>query len=146
MTGTDAVRAIEAVYRARTPCSRTMHDEARRYFPGAVTRSVAFFPPYPVYVARGSGCRVHDVDGNDYIDHLGNFGSMIHGHAHPAIVAAVSEQLPLGTDYGAPTKLHLALAHELTCRIASLERLRFATSGSEAVLYAVRAARAFTGR
>jgi glutamate-1-semialdehyde 2,1-aminomutase len=146
MPAINAVRSIETVYRARTPCSATMHDEARRYFPGAVTRSVAFFPPYPVYVARGTGCHVHDVDGNEYIDHLGNFGSIIHGHAHPSVVAAVRDQLPLGTDFGAPTKLHLALAHELTCRIGALERLRFATSGSEAVLYAVRAARAFTGR
>jgi glutamate-1-semialdehyde 2,1-aminomutase len=142
----DARAAIERAYRARTPKSAALHDRAMGLFPGGVTRSVTFHPPYPVYIADGCGCRVRDVDGNEYLDCLGNFGSMIHGHAHPSVVAAVREQLTRGTDFGAPTEAHLALAREIARRVPSVERLRFTTSGTEAVLYAVRAARAFTGR
>lgn len=145
-TATEARDVIERAYRARTSTSATLHADAARVFPGGVTRSVTFHPPYPVYIAEGCGCRVRDADGNDYLDCLGNFGAMIHGHAHPAIVAAIREQVGRGTDYGAPTEAHLSLAREIMRRVPSVERLRFTTSGSEAILYAIRAARAFTGR
>ena len=138
--------SIEATYRARTARSAALHTEAQRVFPGGSTRSATVFPPYPVYMAGGCGCRLRDVDGNEYIDHVGNFASMIHGHAHPAVAAAIRDQLARGTDFGSPTELHLALARELMARVPSLERLRFTTSGTEAVMYAIRAARAFTGR
>src|SRR5215208_7150099 len=142
----EARRSIEAAYRARTARSAALHDDALVCFPGGVTRSVTFHSPYPTYIADGCGCRVRDVDGNEYVDLVGNFGSMIHGHAHPAIVAAIREQVGHGTDFGAPTELHLALGREIQRRVPSVERLRFAGSGTEAVLYAVRAARAFTRR
>ena len=142
----EARATIERTYRSRTPRSAALHDAALSVFPGGVTRSVTFHAPYPAYVAEGCGCRVTDVDGNGYIDHLNNFGSMIHGHAHPAIVASIQEQARHGTDFGSPTALHLALARAIARRVPSIERLRFTTSGTEAVLYAVRAARAFTGR
>jgi glutamate-1-semialdehyde 2,1-aminomutase len=137
---------LEDTYRARTPGSAALHDDARRYFPGGATRSVALYQPYPVYIAEGCGDLVRDVDGNWYLDHLGNFGSMIHGHAHPIIVGAINEQVARGTDFGSPTELHIAMARELTRRVPSIERLRFTTSGTEAVLYAIRAARAFTSK
>ncbi len=123
-----------------------MHREAESLFPGGVTRSVTFFAPYPTYIAEGCGCRVTDVDGNQYIDHLNNFGSMIHGHAHKGVTQALAAQAASGTDFGTPTEHHIALAKVLTSRVPSVERIRFANSGTEAVLYAVRAARAFTGR
>lgn len=137
---------IEEVYRARTPRSAALHEEARCIFPSGATRSVTLFQPYPVYIASGRGCRVVDVDFNEYLDVQNNFGSMIHGHAHPAIVGAVSAQATRGTDFGSPTELHLKLAREIASRLPSIQRLRFTTSGTEAVMYAVRAARAFTGR
>jgi glutamate-1-semialdehyde 2,1-aminomutase len=115
-------------------------------FPGGATRSVTLFQPYPVYIASGRGCRAVDVDFNDYVDVQNNFGSMVHGHAHPAIVAAISAQAARGTDFGSPTELHLELGREISLRLPSIQRLRFTTSGTEAVMYAVRAARAFTGR
>ena len=99
-----------------------------------------------MYIDSGCGCRVRDVDGNEYLDHLNNFGSMIHGHAKPRIVAAIREQAERGTDFGSPTELHIALAREITQRVPSIERIRFTASGTEAVLYAIRAARAFTGK
>src|SRR5262245_29370156 len=145
-TAAEAREAIERAYRARTPKSAALHSDAVRVFPGGVTRSVTFHSPYPVYVDEGCGCRIRDVDGNDYLDCLGNFGAMIHGHAHPAIVGAIREQVGRGTDFGAPTEAHLSLAREIMGRVPSIERLRFTTSGTEAVLYAIRAARAFTGR
>jgi glutamate-1-semialdehyde 2,1-aminomutase len=138
--------AIEVAYRARTPRSEALYAESRERIPGGLTRSVAFYTPYPAFMAGGSGCHVRDADGNDYLDHLNNFGSIIHGHAHPAVTAAIREQVGQGTDFGSPTELHLALARELSRRVPSVERVRFTTSGTEAVLYAIRAARAFTGR
>jgi glutamate-1-semialdehyde 2,1-aminomutase len=87
-----------------------------------------------------------DADGNEYVDLVNNFSAMIHGHAHPALTAAISSQAARGTDLGSPTALHLALARAIQLRMPSVELLRLANSGTEAVLYAVRAARAFTGR
>jgi glutamate-1-semialdehyde 2,1-aminomutase len=136
----------EAAYRTRTPRSAALHEEARCLLPGGVTRSVTLFQPYPVYIASGRGCRVVDVDFNEYLDIQNNFGSMIHGHGNPAIVAALSAQATRGTDFGAPTELHLRLAREIASRLPSMQRMRFTTSGTEAVMYAIRAARAFTGR
>jgi len=137
---------IEATYRARTPKSAALHAEARQLIAGGATRSVTLFAPYPVYMAEGCGCRLRDVDGNEYIDFIGNFASMIHGHAHPTIVAAIRDQLGRGTDFGAPTDLQLRFARELKGRVSSLERVRFTNSGTEAVMFAIRTARAFTGR
>jgi glutamate-1-semialdehyde 2,1-aminomutase len=143
---TDSRTQVEAAYRARTARSATLHHEALRVFPGGVTRSITFYPPYPVYLAEGCGCRVTDVDGNSYLDALNNYGSMIHGHAHPAVVAALQQQVTRGTDWGTPTALHLDMAKALVSRVRSLEQVRLTNSGTEAVLYAIRAARAFTGR
>jgi glutamate-1-semialdehyde 2,1-aminomutase len=142
-----AVRsAIEARYRERSRRSAAFHEDARRVIPSGTTRSVAYYAPYPLCIASGRGCRVRDLDGNEYLDHLANFGSMIHGHAHPEIAAAVRAQLERGTDFGAPNEPQLALAREIARRVPSVERIRFTTSGTEANLYAIRAARAFTGK
>ena len=138
--------AIEVAYRGRTPRSAALHRDARLLIPGGVTRSVTFYEPYPVYVSSGRGCRVTDADGNEYVDHLNNFGSMIHGHAHPAVEAAIRERLAVGIDFGSPTEIQLSLARAIAGRVPSVERIRFTSSGTEAILYAVRAARAFTGK
>lgn len=138
--------AIEARYRERSTRSAAFHEDARRLIPSGTTRSVAYYAPYPLCIASGRGCRVRDLDGNEYIDHLTNFGSMIHGHAHPEISAAVRAQLERGTDFGAPNEPQLALGREIARRVPSVERIRFTTSGTEANLYAIRAARAFTGK
>src|SRR2546423_14382412 len=95
---------IEATYRERTQRSAALTQEALGIFPGGVTRSVTFYAPYPIYMAEGCGCRVTDVDGNEYLDHLNNYGSMIHGHAHPAITRAIAAQATRGTDFGTPTE------------------------------------------
>ncbi|MEK9285153.1 MULTISPECIES: aspartate aminotransferase family protein [unclassified Bradyrhizobium] len=114
--------------------------------PGGNTRSTLYMKPFPVYAARGKGCRIWDVDGNELIDCGNNFTALIHGHAHPALVEVAAEQLPFGTAFGMPTESEIDLAELLTERLPAVERIRFANSGTEAVMTALKAARAYTGR
>jgi glutamate-1-semialdehyde 2,1-aminomutase len=148
---TEATRAaveaeILANYRARTAGSAARHEAARRVMPGGDTRTVAFHAPYPLYLAEGQGCRVQDVDGNRYLDLLNNYTSLIHGHAHPAVTEAVAAQTPRGTAFAAGFEAQIRLAELLTDRVSSVDLIRFCNSGTEAVMNALRAARAFTGR
>src|SRR5690242_14631547 len=96
--------SIEDRYRERTRGSGALFERAQRSLPGGDTRSALYFPPYPTYMSRGGGARLYDVDGNDYLDLLNNYTSLVHGHAHPAIVAAITEQAARGTAHGAPTE------------------------------------------
>jgi glutamate-1-semialdehyde 2,1-aminomutase len=137
---------LHAVYVQRTSGSRALHERARKVLPGGDTRTGTFFAPYPSFIARGAGDRIWDVDGNEYVDFLNNFTALVHGHAHPDVFVAVVEQVGRGTAHAAPVDAQLALAERLQQRIPSLERLRFTNSGTEAVMQALRAARAFTGR
>ena len=137
---------LHAAYRSSTPRSAALFERATRVLPGGSTRTTVFAPPYPPYLVGGMGIRVEDVDGNSYRDFLGNYTSLILGHAHPRVVAAVEEQVRRGSAFGAPSEMEVALAEELVRRIASIERIRFTNSGTEATMFAIRAARAFTGR
>ncbi|HEX5825338.1 MAG TPA: aspartate aminotransferase family protein [Candidatus Limnocylindrales bacterium] len=141
-----ATAALHDAWRARTPRSAALFERATRVLPGGSTRTTVYAPPYPPYLAGGAGIRVEDVDGNTYRDFLGNYTSLILGHAHPRVVAAVEEQVRRGSAFGAPSEPEIALAEELCRRIASIERVRFTNSGTEATMFAIRAARAFTGR
>ncbi len=114
--------------------------------PGGNTRTTVFIDPFPIYAERGDGCRMWDVDGNVFFDCINNFTAMIHGYNHPAVTAAVIEQLPDGTAFGAPTLSEIELAELLVERLPSVEQIRFANSGTEGVMMAIKAARAFTGR
>lgn len=133
-------------YLARTPRSRDLYERATRVLPGGSTRTTVFTHPYPPYITSGRGIEVRDVDGNEYRDFLGNYTSLILGHAHPAVVAAVEAQVRRGSAFAAPTETEVALAEELCRRLPSVEQVRFTNSGSEATMFAVRGARAFTGR
>lgn len=97
-------------------------------------------------VERASGSHVWDADGREYIDFIGSWGALIHGHAHPAIVSAVQRQAALGTSFGATTELEIELAERIRRAIPSVEKIRFASSGTEAAMSAIRLARAFTKR
>jgi glutamate-1-semialdehyde 2,1-aminomutase len=97
-------------------------------------------------MARGEGIRTWDLDGNEYRDFLGNYTSLILGHAHPEVVAAVEAQVRRGSAFAAPTETEIELAEEIQARLPSIERIRFTNSGTEATMFAIRAARAFTGR
>ena len=126
--------------------SRQLYDRALNVMPGGITRIVPWQEPFPVYADSGSGAYVRDVDGAGRMDFLNNFASLIHGHAHPAIVEAVISQVGLGTVFAMPTEAEVKLAELLCERIGTAEWVRFSNSGSEAVMCAIKAARALTGR
>jgi glutamate-1-semialdehyde 2,1-aminomutase len=133
-------------YLARTPRSRELFERAARVLPGGSTRTSVFASPYPPYIVEGEGLTIRDVDGNAYRDFLGNYTALILGHAHPNVVAAVERQVRRGSAFAAPTETEIELAEELCRRLPSLERVRFTSSGTEATMFAIRAARAVTGR
>ena len=133
-------------YLARTPRSRALYERATSTLPGGSTRTTVYSAPYPPYAAHGAGLALTDVDGNVYRDFLGNYTSLILGHAHPAVVAAVEAQVRRGSAFAAPTETEVELAEELKRRVPSIEHLRFTSSGTEATMFAIRAARAFSGR
>ena len=133
-------------YLARTPRSRELFERATASLPGGSTRTTVYTAPYPPYVESGDGLRVRDVDGNIYRDFLGNYTSLILGHAHPAVVAAVEAQVRRGSAFAAPTETEIELAEEIRRRVPSIEHLRFTSSGTEATMFAIRTARAFTRR
>ena len=137
---------VLAAYRARTSHSEALHAAARRVMPGGDTRTIAFHPPYPLAVDCGEGCRLWDADGNVYVDFLNNYTALIHGHAHPAITEVATAQVARGTAFPAPNRVQTRLAQIITDRVASVDLIRFCNSGTEAVMNALRAARAFTGR
>ncbi|MCP4629643.1 MAG: aspartate aminotransferase family protein [bacterium] len=130
----------------RTGRSENHHARAKGCLPGGDTRSATYFTPYPVYMDSGSGCYLRDVDGNEYLDLLNNYTSLIHGHAHPAIIAATRAQLEKGTVFGAASEIQYRHAEHMCNRVPSLDRIRYCNSGTEATLFAIRAARAFTGK
>src|SRR3978361_555015 len=126
--------------------SQKLYDRALSSLPGGNTRTTVFMKPYPIYAARGEGCRVWDVDGNEFIDCINNFPSLIHGHAHPIVVETAARQLALGSAFGLPTESEIELAELLASRLSGVDQVRFTNSGTEAVMMALKAARAFTGR
>ncbi len=114
--------------------------------PGGNTRTSLFWQPHQIYAASASGSRVVDVDGVERIDLQNNFTTLIHGHAHPAVVRRVQEQVGRMMSIGLATELEIELAELICSRVPSIERIRFTNSGTEAVLAAIKAARAFTMR
>jgi glutamate-1-semialdehyde 2,1-aminomutase len=143
---TAATSREEELYYRRTSASRRLVTEAREYLPGGDSRSTLFYHPYPAVMDRGEGCWLFDLDGNRLLDLTGNHSSLIHGYGHPTIAEAVQRQLRKGTCFPGSTEAQVHLARLLCRRIPSLERVRFANSGTEAAMNAARAARAFTGR
>jgi glutamate-1-semialdehyde 2,1-aminomutase len=129
-----------------TSQSEALAHRLRDLLPGGDTRSATFYEPYPIAMARGEGERVIDVDGNEYLDFWNNFTALVHGHCHPDIVRALGTQLSFGTVFPSPSVAQAELAERIKERLKSVELIRFTNSGSEAVMLAVRAARAFTGR
>ncbi len=100
----------------------------------------------PIFVERGEGCELVDVDGNRYLDWVGSWGPLILGHAHPAVIAAVESAAVRGTSFGAATEAEVELAEEVVARVPSAEMVRMTSSGTEAAMSAIRLARAATGR
>ena len=126
--------------------SALLYQRALEILPGGVSRNTVLRKPHPLYADHGRGCRVTDIEGVERIDFANNMASLIHGHAHPAVVTAVSEQLGKGTAFMLATEVEIRYAEHLLGRNAGFEKLRFVNSGTEAVMAAVKASRAYTGR
>ncbi len=129
--------------------SSDLFEEAQRYLPGGVNSPVRAFRAVggrPFFVEKGDGSRVYDVDGNVYIDYVCSWGPLILGHAHPQVVEALQKTAERGTSFGAPTELEVTLARMVTEALPSVEMVRFVNSGTEAVMSALRVARAYTQR
>jgi glutamate-1-semialdehyde 2,1-aminomutase len=129
----------------RTPASARLFERAAKILPFGVVSSFQKGFPYPIYVSHGRGSRVWDQDGRDYVDFHGGFGAMIAGHAHPRLVEAIHEAAGRGTHFAVTTEEAVAFGEEI-CRRFGLGMLRFANSGTEATMDAIRVARAATGR
>jgi glutamate-1-semialdehyde 2,1-aminomutase len=123
-----------------------LYEEACRYIPGGTSRLHYYFRPYPIYARSGDGAYLTDVEGVRRMDLLNNMTALIHGHRDPKVSQAIVDQLELGTAFSEPAEPEVRLARLLTERVPSLQKIRFANSGTEAVMMAVKLARAFTGR
>jgi len=138
-------------YKSRTPISKAMFERAVKVIPGGAGSSArtatAGWSPYPPFMAQGTGSRLVDVDGNEYIDFLLGLGPMILGHRHPTVTQAVIEAVSTyGTCFGLPYELEVEAARRVVDAVPSIDMVRFTNSGSEAVGTAVRLARAYTRR
>ncbi len=130
---------------ARTQRSKETFEKARVHLSGGVASSYQLRDPWPIYMDRGDGPRVWDVDGNEMFDFHNGFGSMVQGHAHPAIGRAVHERYGLGTHFAVPTEDAIVVGNDLAARW-DLPKWRYTNSGSESTMDAIRIARAHTGR
>ena len=139
----------ERAHEAPHPHSAELYARACRVIPGGVSSPVRAFRAVggtPLFIARGAGAKVFDADGRDYLDFVGSWGPLILGHAHPAVIAAVSAALSRGSTFGAPCAAEVELAERIVSAYPAAEQIRFVSSGTEAVMSAIRVARAFTGR
>src|SRR5215472_414016 len=143
-TATEQNQAV--AYRSESSRSKALYKRAIRVMPGGNSRHSTVLSPYPIYVSHGKGCRVTDVEGEERIDFLNNYTSLILGHADPRVVQAVQRRVALSTAFTMPTELEVELAELITSRVSYIDQVRFCNSGSEAVMMAMNAARAFTGK
>ena len=130
---------------AATQTSKKFYADAQQHLSGGVASSYQLHEPWPIYVEKGEGAKIWDVDGNQYYDFHNGFGSMVQGHAHPAIGKAIADRYPMGTHFAAPTEDAIVVGNELARRWG-LEKWRYTNSGSESTMDAIRIARAYTGR
>lgn len=132
-----------------TARSEQLFERARQLIPGGVNspaRSWGAVGGNPLFISRGAGSRVWDIDGNELIDYVCSWGPLILGHAHPEVVGALNSSARLGTSYGAPTEVEVSMAEMVVDAVPSVDLVRFVNSGTEATMSALRLARAYTGR
>lgn len=133
----------------KTERSEELFGEAKKYIPGGVNSPVRAFKAVgmnPLFIKEGKGSKISDVDGNEYIDYVCSWGPLILGHVHPEVVTSVREVLSRGTSFGAPTELEVKMAEAIVDAVPSVEEVRMVSSGTEAVMSAIRLARGYTGR
>jgi glutamate-1-semialdehyde 2,1-aminomutase len=142
--GEEIKNRIFDIYREKFPVCKERHDELVKYIPGGATRSLSYFQPFPIHIDHGEGAYVFTPEGHKLFDVTNAYGALIHGHGDPDIVAAVQAGIEKGSQYSTPTMAQLKLSKLLCERVPGLEKLRFLNSGTEATLYALRTARAYT--
>jgi glutamate-1-semialdehyde 2,1-aminomutase len=126
--------------------SEELFEKAKKLIPGGVNSPVRAFQPYPFFTERSKGSRIFDIDGREYIDYCLAYGPLILGHAHPKIIEAVKVQLENGSLYGTPTAQEVELAELICSVVPSAEMVRLVSTGGEATMSAIRAARGYTGK
>src|SRR5256712_1545944 len=128
--------------------SLALYEEAKKHLPSAASSNVRVYAhePFPMSFRKGQGSRVWDVDNNQYVDLLSSYGAVVLGHAHPAILNAISAQIQNGTMLGTTTELEVEVAKKIQSAVPCAEMVSFANTGTEATMEAIRIARAFTGR
>jgi glutamate-1-semialdehyde 2,1-aminomutase len=138
----------EKEYKKRTPTSKELWQKATTLIPGGITANVKHYNPYPIFMKKANGSKLYDVDGNQYIDYCLCYGPLILGHGHPAVTEAIKKQLDQGgtTVYGTPNELEAKMANKIKSHVPCAKMVRFANSGLEATLHALRTARAYTKR
>jgi glutamate-1-semialdehyde 2,1-aminomutase len=137
--------SLEENYSSGSPRSREYFERALAVMPSGV-KGAYTYKPYPLTMERGEGCYLYDLDGGRYVDFNNHHTSQILGHNHPAVMEAVRKQMERGIALGAPVGIETEIAEEMCRRVASVERIRFCNSGTEATLHAIRLARGFSGR
>src|SRR6266508_268323 len=137
---------IEATYRQRTEGSLALLSRAKASLPGGMSRSTGWHRPYPPVFQRGAAAHLWDVDGNRYLDLVNNAMSLIHGHAYSPVLNAVADNIWSGTGWPGTSPVQIEFAEYLCGRIASVDRICFTNSGTEAAMLAVKVARRYTGR
>lgn len=146
MTMHPVAKSITDEYRERYPRSRELHQELVKYIPGGATRSLSYFKPWPIHIARGEGAYVYTHEDHALLDVTNAYGALVHGHGDPDVVAAVREGIAKGSQYSTPTDGQYKLSRLLCERVPGFDKVRFLNSGTESTLFAMRTARAFTGR
>ncbi len=141
-----AVQDVQDRYIAANPKSLARWEGARESMPGGNTRTVLHVDPFPVAIVKGDGARLHDLDGHDYRDFLGEYSAGLYGHSNPIIQAAIKEAVEGGIALGAPNRWEAQLSELICARFHSIDLVRFTNSGTEANMMALGAARAFTKR
>lgn len=138
--------SLKKEYSERTPISGRTFEKAKLYLAGGETRTVSYYPPYPLTIESGKGATLIDVDGNRYYDFINNYTSLIHGHANEKISEAIAYAVQRGTAAPAGIEEQVKLAELMADRIPCVDTVRFCNSGTEATLFATRAAKVFTGK
>ncbi|MDP6692523.1 MAG: aminotransferase class III-fold pyridoxal phosphate-dependent enzyme, partial [Alphaproteobacteria bacterium] len=141
-----AIAEAQARFTAANPDSQAQLEKAAKVLPGGNTRTVLFYPPFPLTITRGEGCHLWDLDGHQYIDFLGEYTAGLFGHSNPIIRAAIDRALNNGIVMGGQNRAEADLGAAIVGRFPGIDRVRFTNSGTEANLMAVSAARAFTQR
>ena len=139
-------KKVSEEYEGKRKASKKLYEKACQVMPGGDTRTFTFFKPYPHFILKGEGAYVFDADHNKLVDFDNNYTSLIHGHGHKPTAKAVSEQIQVGSAYTAPLRQQIELAEILVNRFKSVDLVRFANSGTEANMHALRGARAYTNR